>query len=358
VCVGKNEIGTDTAELLETYNLSCSSWRSQAGARLGGYEIGHQIRAPPRRKGHWSVDAFLSYHHTDVDQARHLARSLTHEGFSVWLDRRNVRAGSLLSNAIMEALDECRNIVVLWSRASAKSDWVQLEWTTVFNLNLQKETVVKKGIIPCRLDATPFPPRGVFLVNYPYYDFQQSFDEGLRALVEGLRVKAPKTPRTERYKPSTLVDQITFGQQAVIEALGGGDVGRARALQKALNTKVRTALGQQPSDRYVLTLDGYNKKNQYMIRHWDDLQAGVPPFDPLLERAKRTFLEVLSRYPDDPGALNGVGSVLLFLGDLKGAEFYVRRALTEAKKQHANYAAAEQDLDVIKAVAAWRRRRR
>jgi hypothetical protein len=303
------------------------------------------------------LDVFLSHAHPDVGDARRLARSLEHEGFTVWLDRHNVRAGSLLSNAIMEALNECRNIVVLWSRASAKSEWVQIEWTTVFNLNRQKETAVEKGIIPCRLDATPFPPRGLFLVNYPYYDFRKSFDAGLRALVEGLRVKAPKTPRTQRYKPSRLVEQITIGQQAVIDSLGGRDVGRARILQKDLNAKVRTALQQAPSDRYVLTLDGYNKKNQYMIRHWDDLQAGVPPIDPLLERAKRAFLQVLSRYPDDPGALNGMGSVLLFLGDLKGAEFYVRRALTEAKKQRASYAAAQQDLDLIKAIAAWRRRR-
>lgn len=293
------------------------------------------------------MDAFLSYHHTDLDEARQLARSLKSEGFTVWLDRRNVRAGSLLSNAIMEALNECRNIVVLWSRASAKSEWVQIEWTTVFNLNLQKDTVVKKGIIPCRFDATPFPPRGLFLVNYPYYDFQQSFDDGLRALVEGLRVKAPRTPRTERYKSSRLVDQITIGQQSVLEAMIGGNVGSARALQKGLNAKVREALEKRPSDRYVLTLDGYNKKNQYMIRHWDEVQAGRTPVDPLLERAKRSFLQVLSRYPDDPGALNGVGSVLFFLGDLKGAEFYIRRALTEAKKQGANYSAAEHDLALV-----------
>src|SRR5262245_64579889 len=107
----------------------------------------------------------------------------------------------------MEALDQCRNIVVLWSRASAKSDWVQMEWTTVLNLNLQKETVAKKGIIACRLDRTAFSPSGAFLVNYPYYDFQRSFDTGLRSLVDGLRVKAPRTPRIEPYRPSKLVGE-------------------------------------------------------------------------------------------------------------------------------------------------------
>jgi Flp pilus assembly protein TadD len=60
---------------------------------------------------------------------------------------------------------------------------------------------------------------------------------------------------------------------------------------------------------------------------------------------------VLSRYPDDPGALNGVGSVLFFLGDLKGAEFYIRRALTEAKKQGASYSAAEHDLALVSKLA-------
>jgi hypothetical protein len=293
------------------------------------------------------LDVFISHDHTDASKALRLARALEREGLTVWLDRNKVRAGTLLANAIMEALHESRNIVVLWSRASAQSDWVQLEWTTVLNLNLQKETVVKKGISACRLDGTAFSPRGAFLVNYPYYDFKRSFENGLRSLLEGLGFEAPLTPRIERYKPSRLVSAIVRRQREVLEALATGDVAGARALQTQLKADVRKAHEQQPSDRYVMILDGYNTKNEYMIRHWDDLQAGRPPRDHLLERAKQIFLRVLARYPDDPEALNGVGSVLIFLRDLQGAEFYIRRALSEREKRQSNPPAAHHAVELF-----------
>jgi tetratricopeptide (TPR) repeat protein len=301
------------------------------------------------------MDIFISHNHRDMRSAVRLEGRLHHEGLSVWLDKRNIRAGSPLSPAIMEALNQSRNVVVLWSSASALSEWVQLEWTTVLNLNLLKETVVKRGIIACRLDDTPFPPLGTFLVNYPSYDLYPSFEKGLKSLLEGLKVHPAETPHLEKYRPPTLVNEIIANQTTVLEALARGDVSRAKAQQKKLDVTVKKALEEQPADRYVLALDGYNKKNKYLIRHWGDFQAMRYPKDALLDQASQAFLKVLASYPDDPSALNGIGSVLLLRGDLAGAEFYIGRALARAKEEHMSYGAAEQDLALVKHLRAEKR---
>jgi hypothetical protein len=52
--------------------------------------------------------------------------------------------------------------------------------------------------------------------------------------------------------------------------------------------------------------------------------------------------------PDDPGALNGLGSILWLRGDLDAAEFFVQRALERAQEEGLSYPYAEADLENIR----------
>jgi Flp pilus assembly protein TadD len=98
----------------------------------------------------------------------------------------------------------------------------------------------------------------------------------------------------------------------------------------------------------IVNLAGYNLKNAYMLRHWDAIQAGRAPDDPLLAQAEQRFFETLSIDPADPSALNGLGSILMFRRDLKAAEFFVLAAIAQAHSEQMDYPAAEQDLALIR----------
>ena len=107
------------------------------------------------------------------------------------------------------------------------------------------------------------------------------------------------------------------------------------------------ALKVWPLDPMILNLAGYDLKNAYMVKHWDAIQAGRGPRDPLLDASEQRFFETLAIDPTDPSALNGLGSVLIFQRDLEAAEFFIRAALAKAKRKGIPYPAAEQDLALV-----------
>ena len=71
-------------------------------------------------------DVFISYASQDRPRAKLLAEALQLQGWSVWWDR-NIPPGKRFDDVIKEALDSAKCIVVLWSQASADSDWVKEE---------------------------------------------------------------------------------------------------------------------------------------------------------------------------------------------------------------------------------------
>ena len=58
-------------------------------------------------------------------------------------------------------------------------------------------------------------------------------------------------------------------QQRVIEALVAGNVRRAREFQKKSTAEIARRLRSKPSEPSLRALDGVNKKNEYLIRHWE-----------------------------------------------------------------------------------------
>lgn len=69
---------------------------------------------------------FLSYASEDRACAAAIASSLEAQGWSVWWDR-NIAAGERFAEVIEKEIRGGRCIVVLWSSASVKKDWVRDE---------------------------------------------------------------------------------------------------------------------------------------------------------------------------------------------------------------------------------------
>lgn len=72
------------------------------------------------------ASVFLSYSREDVAKAQAVATALEGLGHSVWWDRQ-LHGGSRFSKEIEQALKNADVVLVLWSRASVESAWVQDE---------------------------------------------------------------------------------------------------------------------------------------------------------------------------------------------------------------------------------------
>jgi hypothetical protein len=72
------------------------------------------------------ADVFISYAKTDRPLALKLAAMLEAEGWKVWWDTSLI-PGDDFRNEIMTELGRARAVIVIWTDASIKSDWVRSE---------------------------------------------------------------------------------------------------------------------------------------------------------------------------------------------------------------------------------------
>lgn len=103
------------------------------------------------------ADIFVSYASADVEMAGTLADALARRGHSVWWDR-TIPPGRVFDEVIQEALDAARCVVVLWSAASVRSNWVKAE---------ASEALLRNRLVPVLTDEAmpPFEFRRIQAAN-------------------------------------------------------------------------------------------------------------------------------------------------------------------------------------------------
>jgi formylglycine-generating enzyme len=69
---------------------------------------------------------FISYKHEDRDKARLICDTLERGGLSVWWDER-ITPRTAWDQSIDTAIAEAKSVLVLWSPAAVRSDWVRAE---------------------------------------------------------------------------------------------------------------------------------------------------------------------------------------------------------------------------------------
>jgi len=296
-----------------------------------------QTARRPARK----LDAFISHASKDATTAVRIEEALQEGGLKVWLDRSQIRLGVLLRKELQASIHNSRVLVLLWSKAAAKSRWVIAELITAFHLN--------RFVVACARDDARLP---YFLQNTIYLDLRAKAD-----WVDRLRRAVRESPDAANEIPTMMSRQsrelqqailrIAEGQRAVTDRLGREDLGGAAKAQRVVEDVTAAAQRAWPLESMVLNLAGYHRKNAYMVKHWAAIQAGRPPHDRLLERAERLFFEALLVNPNDYAALNGLGSILIFERELEAAEFFIRRAIALAAQAGIDYGPAKHDLEMI-----------
>ena len=126
--------------------------------------------ADAERKKH----VFISYSWDDSDVAD-LVREIIPTQFDVWIDKKRIHPGNSISKAIIEGLNASDYFVILISEKSIKSNWVQREIATAFELSNEK----KLSVVPVLLQGAqvPFEFKGLL-----YIDFRRSVTTGLKDL--------------------------------------------------------------------------------------------------------------------------------------------------------------------------------
>jgi hypothetical protein len=92
---------------------------------------------------------FLSYSHADTARALPIIKLIENAGYRVWWDGL-IDGGERYLNITAAALDSARAVVVLWSKTSVQSHWVQDEAGRGRDRNC---------MVPVTIDGT-MPPLG------------------------------------------------------------------------------------------------------------------------------------------------------------------------------------------------------
>ncbi|MEU8632696.1 toll/interleukin-1 receptor domain-containing protein [Amycolatopsis sp. NPDC048633] len=123
---------------------------------------------------------FISYSHADKDFVDKLAIQLVQNSVSVWLDRWEIRVGDSLISKVQEAIKGASALLVILSRTSVNSAWVQKELNSGLIRELDERRVV---VLPILIEDCQIP---LFLREKMYADFRENFDDGLKSVLEAV----------------------------------------------------------------------------------------------------------------------------------------------------------------------------
>jgi hypothetical protein len=161
---------------------------------------------------------FISYARQDLARARSLADALQSLGIRLWWDEK-IHVGQVFTDAIANAIAQASAVVVLWSRASVRSDWVQREAAEARRLG---------RLLPVLLDPVALPAAFAdldcaVLTGWRPGVPNREFDDLLRALMEisGAHPKSRGNWTVTRLDPTTLLVSLDRERHTVRYAGAG-----------------------------------------------------------------------------------------------------------------------------------------
>jgi type III secretory pathway component EscV len=204
-----------------------------------------------------SLQVFLSHSSVDKELARRLAKDLQAANINVWLDQWEIEVGEAFVQSIAKGIDEADFVIVLLTRQSVASDWVDREWRQKVEAEAQTQRV---GVIPVRGEPCEIPD---FLAQRSFADISGgSYPRGFNYLLEMLRhysgadIPLPKpmkspNPLTEDGEATThhlpIVTPITLEVgQALIPLFEPDAQGHTRTLHELapdMRDRLQAALG-------------------------------------------------------------------------------------------------------------------
>jgi hypothetical protein len=126
---------------------------------------------------------FLSHSSRDKTFVSRLANDLKARGVPVWFDQWELKVGDSLTEKIEKGISQSGWLVVVLSKSSVDSDWVQKELRAAQARELRDKNVF---VLPIVIDDCQIP---LFLLDKLHADFRISYEHGLelvlRRVLEG-----------------------------------------------------------------------------------------------------------------------------------------------------------------------------
>lgn len=115
---------------------------------------------------HYQHDVFLSYSSPNSSEATQISRAVTDSGYKVFLAEKSIEPGLDFAEEIRRSLKGSREVWLLVSPSSIKSEWVTTEWGAAWAL--------EKKIVPiflrCDVDSLPERLRRLQCVDFHRYN--------------------------------------------------------------------------------------------------------------------------------------------------------------------------------------------
>lgn len=139
------------------------------------------------------IKIFISYSNEDSNFANKLASDLSLMDIDIFFAKLAIKVGDSIVEKINKALEAYDNLVVILSRNSVNSDWVKRE----INSTLMRQLANRKiKIKPILLEDCIIPP---LLSDIKYADFRESYNLGLKELIDSFEPEIQKKLELEMY---------------------------------------------------------------------------------------------------------------------------------------------------------------
>ena len=152
------------------------------------------------------VNLFISHSTDDNTFSEWFAAELITAGFEVWVDYDAIDLSNRWVQKIEEGLQACDAVVVIWSAAARRSEWVEREIMMAQDL--------KKPIYIARIEDIP---RGLQIINLQFADFVHDAEKAMKKLISSMKkgIKPKKTLPAEPDEANFFqyMDQLPNGEQ-------------------------------------------------------------------------------------------------------------------------------------------------
>lgn len=135
---------------------------------------------------------FVSHSTKDKQFAKWLSIDLANAGHRPWLDEWEIRAGDSIPTQIGLGIEDCDFVLVLLSKKSTSSHWVEREWQAKYWKEVQENKVM---VIPILVEDCTIP---ILLQTKKYADFRKDYSDGLEILLASFLPKPQKERLTTR----------------------------------------------------------------------------------------------------------------------------------------------------------------
>src|SRR5712691_10075674 len=164
---------------------------------------------------------FISYTHANSGFVDSLVAGLQASGVDVWIDKWQIKVGDSIVKKINEAIHESDFLIVVLSKDSVRSKWVQEELSAATVRNIEETR--QAFILPILMEDCEIPE---LLKHRKYANFKEQPETAFRVLLNTI-VNAPPPAGPLTSIPVSLPDLIETVRQVdrSVQGTGSKDVG-------------------------------------------------------------------------------------------------------------------------------------